>query len=248
MPDTDTTWQDEDFLPPEPADDRTMAQLAYLIRRELQNEGTCFPIIEEVRLYIMARFYQVSPGSIAEELAGWGMERAYAGELVKSALATDRYSKKAEKARRPPGRRCRSPNRSGDRGHDATAGLRSRRGRGSDRHWETCPVCDRVLYPSDRLRPPPSLSWPARLLLLAGCFLSAMVYWVGLVLIRRVVWIPMWMLSLLWFPVALLPAIAFGIWAFRFPKWPGLRVADADGTPRPHWAGGTAEVDTLFAR
>jgi hypothetical protein len=59
-----------------------------------------------------------------------------------------------------------------------------------DEFPEICPTCDRVLYPIPRLRPAPSLGWPARLLLLFGFMLAAATYWVGLAVIRSVIWIP----------------------------------------------------------
>src|SRR5262249_20284566 len=83
---------------------------------------------------------------------------------------------------------------------------------------ENCPVCDRVLYPVARLRPAPSLTRAARLLLWTGALLSAVAYWGGRAAIRAVMWVPMWVLSVLWLPFALVPALAVGAVAWGFPR------------------------------
>jgi DNA-directed RNA polymerase subunit RPC12/RpoP len=83
---------------------------------------------------------------------------------------------------------------------------------------DNCPECGRVLHPVAQLRPTPSLGWPARLLLVAGAVLSAVAYLAGLVAIRSMIRVPMVVLSLLWFPVALLPALTCGAAAYRFPR------------------------------
>jgi hypothetical protein len=219
VPDSHGEWHDDDFCPPAPASDPSLAQLADRIRTQLQAGRSCFPMIEEVRLFVMARFYQVPPDSIVRELVGWGMEPSYAAELVASALATDRYDKRAEQARRiaaaddvgrpvdPSLAAMCQPAPSGARGVVGAPGLP-----------DTCPECDRVLYPHARLLPTPSLGLRALLLLLAGAVLSAGTYWVGLAAIRSVIWIPMWALSLLWLPVALLPGLACGTLAYSFPR------------------------------
>jgi hypothetical protein len=219
MPDSSGAWRDEDFCPPAPPADPVLAVLADRIRTHLRAGGPYLEMVEEVRLFIMARFYQVSPDSITDELAQWGMEPGYAAELVVSALATSRYDKRAEMARRmaaaddagrpvdPALAAMGQPAPPGPVADSADTGYPDR-----------CPGCDRVLFPVARLRPAPSLGWPARLLLLAGCVLTAATYWAGLVGVRMVVGVPVWTLSLLWFPVALLPALGCGILAYRFPR------------------------------
>lgn len=83
---------------------------------------------------------------------------------------------------------------------------------------ENCPECGRALYPVVRMRPVPRLQLRARLIFAAGLALSAAVYWYGLVAVRLVVPLPMWLLSLVWFPVALLPALGCGYVAWGLPR------------------------------
>lgn len=83
---------------------------------------------------------------------------------------------------------------------------------------ENCPECGRTLYPVARLRPQPQLAPRARLLFAVGLVFSAAIYWAALVGIRSVLPIPMWLLSLVSFPIALLPALWFGARAWDLPR------------------------------
>ena len=83
---------------------------------------------------------------------------------------------------------------------------------------EECPRCGATLYPLGALRPAPSFSWSALCIIAVGIAISVPVYWGGIVAIRSAVWIPMWLLCLAWFPVALLPALGFAWLASRFPR------------------------------
>jgi hypothetical protein len=83
---------------------------------------------------------------------------------------------------------------------------------------ENCPECGRVLYPVVRLRPVPRLQPRARLLLAAGLVVSGALYLFGLMAVRSVIPLPMWLLSLVWFPVALLPALGCGYLAWDLPR------------------------------
>jgi hypothetical protein len=83
---------------------------------------------------------------------------------------------------------------------------------------EACPSCDRPLHPVARLRPAPRLGWPARALVLAGSFASAVVFLLGLVMLRAEFPVAMSRLALAWFPIALLPALGCGVLAYRFPR------------------------------
>lgn len=88
---------------------------------------------------------------------------------------------------------------------------------------DRCPGCGRDLYPLARLRPTPSFSAYAWLLVGAGSVVTVLVYWGGIILVRSLVWIPMWLLAFLWFPLALIPALGFGLLAHRFPKMLRMR-------------------------
>src|ERR1700730_6066018 len=83
---------------------------------------------------------------------------------------------------------------------------------------EDCPDCGRVLYPFATLRPIPSFTILAKLLFLFGSLTTSGIYFAGIILIRSIVWIPMILLGVLWFPVALIPALIIALIAYRLPK------------------------------
>lgn len=218
MSDPNSDRHDDDFHPPATsAPDPSLADLTARIRTRLETGESCLPMIEDVRLFVMARFYQVPPDVIARELAAWGLEPDYAAGLVASALATDRYDPRAEQARRMAA--------ADDAGRPPDPALAAmcrpdppRRGEAGSGLPDTCPTCDRVLYPIARLRPGPTLGWPARSLVLAGCAASAVFYFWGLADIRGVIRVPTWGLALVWFPVAILHAVGVGALAYRLPR------------------------------
>jgi hypothetical protein len=161
----------------------------------------------------MARFYQAPPESIADELAGMGMDADYAAELVSSALKTSRYDKRAELARRMAEADGAGPQA------DPTLAAITRPERNADDAPlpEACPSCGRALYPVARLRPAPALGWPARMLVLTGSLVSALVFLFGLIALRAEFPVAMARLALVWFPIAILPALGCGLIALRFP-------------------------------
>jgi len=217
MSDSNSAWQDEDFCPPEAVADPTLVDLADRIRTELREGGSCLAMIDEVRLYIMARFYQVPPSVITDELVDWGVESSYAARLVVSALATDRYDKRAELAMRMAA--ADDASRPADSTLAAMVQPTAPGARPSTLGYpDTCPVCDQVLYPLARLRPSPSMTILARLLLMAGIVVGLVTYLGGLLAIRSIFWLPMWLIVSLWFPIGLYPALWLGNMASRLPK------------------------------
>ena len=95
-----------------------------------------------------------------------------------------------------------------------------------------CPACDRVLYSSAASRPELRSTLRARLLLLIAGTLVAAIYLVLLIALREKFswrtplengWVlvhypPVWILSLVALPIALVPGIAIGWLAARMPK------------------------------
>jgi hypothetical protein len=95
-----------------------------------------------------------------------------------------------------------------------------------------CPACDRVLYSSAASRPELRSTLRARILLLIAGTLVAAVYLVLLVGLREKFswrsplsdgWVlvhypPVWILSIVALPIALVPGIAIGWLAARMPK------------------------------
>src|SRR5262245_19778732 len=86
---------------------------------------------------------------------------------------------------------------------------------------ETCPACERPLYPAVGLRPRPSLSQSARVILAIGFLTSAVIYIVGLAYLvayypgttrEKVIF------GSLWFVVAAVPAYLIARRAYRIPK------------------------------
>jgi hypothetical protein len=95
-----------------------------------------------------------------------------------------------------------------------------------------CPACDRVLYSSAASRPELRSTLRARFLLLIAGTLVAAVYLVLLVALREKFswttslgngWVlvhypPVWVLSIVALPIALVPGIVIGWLAARMPK------------------------------
>ena len=221
MADFRSDLRDEDFQPDfEPPEEPTLSALEETLRTRLAAGESYLLLIDELRLFIMARFYQMPPESIVRELVGWGLEFAYARELVNSAIATDRHDPKARLARRM------AEAADGDRPADpALVAMTAQVPQASpdldateSPVPEICPMCNRVLYPVASFRPAPSLSWSARLVLLGGCVASAVLYFFILVVIKSEVVISMWLLALVCCPIALVPALAIGMWAYNFPR------------------------------
>lgn len=206
--------RDEDFQAPAPPADPSLGELGDRLRAHFEADGSALELLDDIRLFIMARFYQTPPESIADELAGMGMDADYASELVASALRTSRHDPRAALARRMA-----EADTAGPRVDPALAAM-TRPATAADTPTmpEACPSCDRPLHPVAHLRPVPALGWPARSLVLAGSFLSAVVFLLGLVLLRAEFPIAMARLAVVWFPIALLPALGCGVVAYRFPR------------------------------
>jgi hypothetical protein len=204
----------------EPPEEPTLAALEETLRTRLTAGESYLLLIDELRLFIMARFHQMPQEAIVKELVGWGLEFAYARELVHSAVATSRDHPKAKLARRMAA--AADKDRTAEPAFvamTAQALQSSSEPSSTDAPIpEICPTCNRVLYPVARLRPVPSLPWRARLILLAGCVVSALLYFVVLVVIKSEVVISMWLLALICCPIALVPALALGMWAYKFPR------------------------------
>ncbi len=212
MPEPGFGLRDEDFQAPAPAADPSLAALAERLRAHLGADGSALELIDEIRLFIMARFYQTAPESIADELAGMGMDAAYAAELVSSALRTSRYDPRAALARR-------MADADGLRADAALAALTVPGGAAvSSPLPEACPACHRPMHPVAHLRPAPALGWPARALVLAGSLVSALVFLLGLALLRSELPVATARLAIVWFPIALLPALGCGMLAYRLPR------------------------------
>jgi hypothetical protein len=213
--------RDEDFQPDfEAPEEPSLSVLEESLRTRLLAGESYLLLIEELRLFIMARFYQMPPESIVKELVSWGLEFAYVRELVNSALATDRDHPKAKLARRMA--EAADKNLPADPAFvamTAQAPQTSPDPDGSDSPVpEICPMCNRVLYPVARFRPAPSLSWRARFVLLSSCVASAVLYFVMLVVIKSEVAISMWLLALICCPIAIVPALVIGMWAYKFQR------------------------------
>lgn len=209
--------RDEDFQAPPPAADPSLIELGDRLRAHFEADGSALELLDDIRLFIMARFYQTPPESIADELAGMGMDADYAAELVSSALRTSRHDPRAALARRMA-----EADTAGPRIDPELAALTRRDRYGPDADEasppEACPACARPLHPVAHLRPVPTLGWPAWSLVLAGSILSAVVFLLGLVLLRAEFPIAMTRLAIVWFPIALLPALGCGALAYRFPR------------------------------
>lgn len=224
MPDSNIGWQDDDFTRrPEPVALPKLASVAKRIRTHLGRGRSGFEIVDELRLFIMARLHQAPAEEIRDELVGWGLERDYADGLVESAFSASPNSKTAELARRmadadnasrPLNPQLAALDQPAESGSGAAAIALC-----PDR----CPECDRVLYPVQRLRPTPALGWPARLLLIFGIILSGVTFLGGMAAARSVALargarVSMAGTSIVWFPIAVLPALACAYLAYRLPR------------------------------
>lgn len=220
MPDSSFGKRDEDFHAPAPVADPLLSDLAERIRTHLQADGSALELIDDIRLFILARFYQIAPVSIADELVSWGMDAEYADELVQSVLKTSRYHPRAELARR-----IAEADSTGPVVDSALAAITRPRpsdhtfpGNGTVVIPQICPTCNRAFHTVEHLRPMPALGWPARLLLLGGSVLSALLFLIALVVLRAEFQIPPFRIAIVCFPIALLPALGIGLLAYQLPR------------------------------
>lgn len=205
-------WQDEDFVPePEPP---LLCDVAAHIREQLRAGTSYLDLIEDLRLFTMARLHQAAPATVEAELTSWGLDPRYAADLVTSTIAMSGNDGRARQAKQMAAGE--------DADRPANPGLVSMV---QPSPWQDdevvphlCPGCNRVLYPVARLRPLPALSLPGRILLFGGYVLSGVLYLAGFFVIGSMFRIPTVLLALFWCPIALIPALVISVIVKHLPR------------------------------